>query len=74
MKMKNIPVDIKSKSLNEAKSEISSILGKLESEGVDLESSTKEYQRLLYLSRHVESIFKERINKIRSKRKKNENE
>ena len=49
MKMKNIPVDIKSKSLNEAKSEIADILERLENENVDLESSTKDYERLLSL-------------------------
>ena len=36
MKTKNIPVDIKSKSLNEAKSEIKDILERLEKENMDL--------------------------------------
>ena len=39
MKIKNIPVDIKSKSLNETKSEIADILERLENENVDLENS-----------------------------------
>ena len=71
MKMKNIPVDIKSKSLNEAKSEIADILERLENENVDLESSTKDYERLLSLNRYIDSLFKERLNKIRSTEKKN---
>ena len=70
MKMKNIPVDIKSKSLNEAKSEIADILERLENENVDLESSTKDYERLLSLNRYIDSLFRERLNKIRSTEKK----
>ena len=69
MKMKNIPVDIKSKSLNEAKSEIADILERLENENTDLENSTKDYERLLSLNRYIDSLFKERLNKIRSIKK-----
>ncbi len=69
MKMKNIPVDIKSKSLNEAKSEIADILERLENENVDLENSTKDYERLLSLNRYIDSLFRERLNKIRSIKK-----
>ncbi len=65
MKMKNIPVDIKSKSLNEAKSEIADILERLENENIDLENSIKDYERLLSLNRYVDSLFRERLNKIR---------
>ncbi len=69
MKMKNIPVDIKSKSLNEAKSEIADILERLENENADLENSTKDYERLLSLNRYIDSLFRERFNKIRSIKK-----
>ena len=69
MKMKNIPVDIKSKSLNETKSEIADILERLENENADLESSTKDYERLLSLNRYIDSLFRERLNKIRSIKK-----
>ena len=69
MKMKNIPVDIKSKSLNEAKSEIADILERLENENIDLENSTKDYERLLSLNRYIDSLFRERLNKIRSIKK-----
>ena len=54
MKMKNIPPDIKSKSINDAKSEILSILDRLEKESADLEASKKDYQRLLTLNNHVD--------------------
>ena len=69
MKIKNIPVDIKSKSLNEAKSEIADILERLENENVDLESSTKDYERLLSLNRYIDSLFRERLKKIRFTKK-----
>ena len=69
MKMKNIPVDIKSKSLNEAKSEITDILERLENENTNLENSTKDYERLLSLNRYIDSLFKERLNTIRSIKK-----
>ena len=69
MKMKNIPVDIKSKSLNEAKSEIADILERLENENADLENSIKDYERLLSLNRYIDSLFRERLNKIRFTKK-----
>ena len=66
MKMKNIPPDIKSKSINDAKSEIQDILERLEKDQANLENSTKDYQRLLLLNDHVDNLFKEKLNKIRS--------
>tara|TARA_B100000123_G_C25534160_1_gene342304 strand:+ start:239 stop:463 length:225 start_codon:yes stop_codon:yes gene_type:complete len=66
MKRKNIPTDIKSKSLNEAKSEISDILERLESNQVDLEASKKDYERLLILNDHIDNLFKEKLNNIKS--------
>ena len=47
MKIKNIPADIKSKSLKEAKDEIDQILIKLESKNLDLNSIETEYNRLI---------------------------
>ena len=66
MKTKNIPPDIKSKSINEAKTEISDILKRLEDSGTDLENSKKDYERLLLLNNHVDNIFKEKLTKIHS--------
>ena len=43
MKNENIPADIKSKSLKEAKDEIDVILGKLESQDADLSNSLGVY-------------------------------
>ncbi|SVB06559.1 uncharacterized protein METZ01_LOCUS159413, partial [marine metagenome] len=54
---------------NEAKSEIADILERLENENADLENSTKDYERLLSLNRYIDSLFRERLNKIRSIKK-----
>ena len=66
MKRKNIPTDIKSKSLNETKSEISDILERLENNQLDLEASKKDYERLLILNDHIDNLFKEKLNNIKS--------
>jgi len=68
MKTKNIPTDIKSKSLNETKLEISEILGRLENNQLDLEKSKTDYERLLTLNNHIDNLFKEKLNKIRDMR------
>ena len=70
MKTKNIPPDIKSKSINDAKSEIIDILERLEKGGINLESSKQDYERLLLLNNHVDALFKERLYKIQSIKKK----
>ena len=49
MKLENIPADIKSKSLKEAREEIDTILSKLESHNINLDDSKKDYQRLIQL-------------------------
>ena len=66
MKNENIPVDIKSKSLKETKEEIDIILGKLESEDVDLSNSLNDFQRLIQLNKHVEDLFKNKFKEISS--------
>ena len=70
MKIKNIPPDIKSKSINEAKIEILDILKRLEDNGIDLENSKKDYERLILLNNHVDNVFKEKLNKINAMGKK----
>ena len=70
MKTKNIPPDIKSKSINEAKSEIMEILEKLESNETNFETCENDYKRLLSLNHHVNLLLKEKLNKIQSKGKK----
>ena len=58
MKFENIPADIKSKSLKEAREEINNILIKLESKNLDFNSIEKEYKRLMNLNKHIENLFK----------------
>ena len=58
MKIENIPADIKSKSLKEAREEINEILTKLESDNSDLSGTENTYKRLMYLNKHVENLFK----------------
>ena len=64
MKNENIPADIKSKSLKEARDEINKILVKLESKKLDLNSSEDEYKRLINLNKHVENLFKKKSKEI----------
>ena len=61
MKIKNIPADIKSKSLKEARDEINKILVKLESNILDIDSTEQEFKRLVNLNKHIESLFREKI-------------
>ena len=66
MKIKNIPADIKSKSLKEARAEINDILDKLESKDADLSSSIEDYKRLIQLNNHIDSLFKKKVKEISS--------
>ena len=66
MKNENIPADVKSKSLKEAKKEINDILNKLESKDVDLAGSIEEYKRLIQLNNHIDKLFKKKIREISS--------
>ncbi len=69
MKNENIPADVKSKSLKEARDEINDILNKLESKDADLASSIDEYKRLIQLNNHIDSLFKKKIKEISSTKK-----
>ena len=60
MKTENIPADIKSKSLKEARDEIDAILIKLENQETNLDNSLGEYNRLIQLNKHMDNLFKER--------------
>ena len=71
MKVENIPANIKSKSLKEAKEEINEILTKLEKQDVNLEDYQNDYQRLVQLNNHIDDLFKKKL-KEASQRKKND--
>ena len=66
MKIENIPADIKSKSLKEARDEIDEILRKLESQNLDFNSIEATYKRLMNLNKHVENLFKIKSKEISS--------
>ena len=64
MKIENIPADIKSKSLKEAKDEINEILGKLENQKGNLEDYQSDYLRLVQLNKYVDELFKKKFKEI----------
>ena len=64
MKNENIPADVKSKSLKEARDEINDILTKLESKEVDLADSLDDYKRLIQLNKHIDLLFKQKVKEI----------
>ncbi len=64
MKNENIPADIKSKSLKEARDEIDAILTKLENYDTNLGNSLSDYQRLIQLNKHIDGLFKKKFKEI----------
>ena len=68
MKIENIPQDIKSKSIKEARDEIDVILIKLEGQDADLNDSLNDYQRLIHLNKHIDNLFKKKFKEISSKK------
>ena len=66
MTSKNIPADIKSKSIKETKEEINKILEKIEKDDTNLESNTGDYDRLLKLNKHMDELFKKKLKEINS--------
>ncbi len=64
MKYENIPADVKSKSLKEAREEVNEILNKLENAGNDLKDSINDYKRLIQLNNHIDLLFKKRVKEI----------
>ena len=65
MKSKNIPVDIRAKSIKEAQSEIKGIIAKLENTETKLEDSIEQYNRMMQLNYHIQEQFKEKAKKIK---------
>ena len=68
MKNENIPADIKSKSLKEARAEIDVILSKLEKEETNLNDSIEDYQRLIHLNKHIDQLFKKKFKEFSEKK------
>ena len=70
MKNENIPAEIKSKSLKEAREEINDILNKLESKDADLTGSLDDYKKLIQLNKYIDLLFKKKVKEISSTTKK----
>ena len=65
MKSKNIPADIRIKSIKEAQNEIKEIIAKLENTETNLEDSMEQYNRMMQLNYHIQELFKKRANEIK---------
>ena len=65
MKSKNIPADIKQKSIKEAQNEINDIMLILESSEAKLEQSIDQYNRVLQLNQHIHEQFKKKAHEIK---------
>ncbi len=66
MKSKNIPADIKLKSIKEAQNEIKEIIANLENKDANLEESMDKYNRMMKLNSHIHGQFKKKLQEIRS--------
>ena len=65
MKSKNIPADIKLKSVKEAQNEIKEIITKLENTDTNLEESIDKYNRMMQLNNHIQELFKKKLIEIK---------
>ena len=65
MKSKNIPADIKTKSIKEAQNEIKEIIEKLENTETNLEDSIEQYNRMMQLNYHIQEQYKKKLKEIK---------
>ena len=65
MKSKNIPVDIRTKSIKEAQNEIKEIIVNLENTSTNLEESMDNYTRMMQLNYHIQEEFKKKAKEIK---------
>jgi len=70
MKSKNIPDDIKLKSIKESQQEIKDIITDLEKSDIKLEESMEKYNRMLQLNYHIQELFKKKMKDIKGSAKK----
>ena len=66
MKSKNIPADIKFKSIKEAQNEIKEIITNLEDNDINLEESMDKYNRMMHLNEHIQEQFQKQLKEIRN--------
>ena len=65
MKSKNIPADIKAKSIKEAQNEIKDIIANLENTNTNLEESIDKYTRMVQLNNHIQEQFRRKLKEIK---------
>ena len=65
MKSKNIPADIRAKSIKEAQNEINKIIERLENKDTDLENSIEYYNRMMQLNSHIQNQFIKKTKEIK---------
>ena len=65
MKSKNIPEDIKRKSIEEVQNEIQEIIKKIENNEINLSDSAEKFNRLIQLNNHIHDQFKKKANEIK---------
>ena len=65
MKSKNIPSDIKAKSIKEAQNEIKDIIANLENIDTNLEESIDKYTRMVQLNNHIQEQFRKKLKEIK---------
>ena len=65
MKSKNIPADIRAKSIKEAQNEIKEIIEKLENAETNLEESMDKYNRMMQLNYHIQEQYKKKLKEIK---------
>ena len=65
MKSKNIPADIKAKSIKEAQNEIKEIIANLEQKDSNLEESIDKYNRMMQLNNYIQEEFKKKLKQIK---------
>ena len=65
MKLKNIPADIRVKSIKEAQNEIKEIIANLENTETNLENSIEQYNRMMQLNYHIQEQFKKKVGEIK---------
>ena len=65
MKSKNIPADIRTKSIKEAQNEIKEIIEKLENAETNLEDSIEQYDRMIQLNYYIQDQFRQKANGIK---------
>ena len=70
MKSKNIPDDIKLKSIKESQQEVKDIITNLEKSDIKLEESMEKYNRMLQLNYHIQELFKKKMKDIKGSAKK----